>query len=215
MRSKRVAKVVDSNSRLPDCQKLPALAWYLLRDSKPGCLANLRPWTPNRHSRSLLSREERKGSTGHMHATQQLQCRVAQRRVLDLFLLGVVARLCPDSTSEIELIPACTQHFSLTGASKDQQPDSISRGLIGIGVQCAKKLLNLLARQPNLTLVFVVTGNTLCCIVRTPASFDCKAEHLRKQRQHAIGAIRSRFQSVMQGFDVTPRNGTHTDRGQL
>jgi hypothetical protein len=76
-----------------------------------------------------------------MHATQQLQRRVAQRRALGLFLLGVVARLCPDSTSEIELVPNCAQHFSLADAGEDQQPDSISRGLIGIGVQRAKKLV--------------------------------------------------------------------------
>ena len=65
------------------------------------------------------------------------------------FCLVVVARLGPDSASEIEPVPVCAQHFSLAGTGEDQQPDSVSRGLIGIGVQHAKKLLKMLARQPG------------------------------------------------------------------
>jgi hypothetical protein len=83
--------------------------------------------------------------------------------VLDLLLLSVVARLCPNSTLEVELVPGCAQHFSLSGPGDDQQTDSISRGLIWIGIECRKKALNLLAGQPSLSLVFMVPRNAPYC----------------------------------------------------
>src|SRR6516165_1883860 len=195
---------MDPHRRLPDRQKLLALAWHLFRCRKPRCLANLPPWTPNGHACSFLSRKEGKGSAGCLYAAQQLQCGVAQRRMLDLFLFGVVARFCPDTSLEVELVPGGVEYFAFAGASDDQQPDGISRGLIWIAVQRFKKVFNLLTRQPGLTLVFVVTGNALCRVVRSPTPFHRKAEHLREQRQHTIGAIGRRLQSVMQAFDVAP-----------
>ena len=110
---------MDAHCRLPDRQKLLALAGHLFRRRKLRCLANLVPWTPNRYACSPLSGENGKGSAGRMHAAQQLQCGVAQRRVLDLFLLGVVARFCPDTPLEVELVPGRTEYFALSGAGDD------------------------------------------------------------------------------------------------
>lgn len=134
------------------------------------------------------AREDKRPCSEGIGTAQHLQRSAGQRDVVGSTLFGVGARLAPDATLQIELIPGGPQRFRLaTARQQDECQRQVGRG-IGLCVKCSEKAFDLCSGKKSLPVHFRIRLDVRGGIGDHPPPPLCMVETVPEGREQAVRA---------------------------